>query len=232
MLRALILQCNDEYSREWVSVFESAGIEAVTVDSIEQANSALELDDWEFAVFEERLLSSEPELLRFGAARARNLGHRALISVATDPDVQMLAGAYSAGAVPVPRHLVAPTIRAILDRRVRTRHFTELVLDSGTQTAESAGRGSCKLAAGEWQVLTHLVAHEGRWCSASEIARVQFSRTDRAGIGLVWKYVSRLKKALSFLSDIIQSAPGTGYRVNPEARVSVLRPESPTAERS
>lgn len=123
--------------------------------------------------------------------------------------------AYSSFALPVPQALVPVTIVELVERR-KASHPPPTVLclsEKDRQLATPGGR--VELSSGECKVLRHLVLHRD-WCTAPEIARSQFGRNDPAGVGLVWKYVSSLRRTLAQHSGLVDSAPRRGYRLAQE----------------
>lgn len=218
---ALIAKGAPEYSDEWRGIFEGAGLNCLIVTSLGEARQVLATPErWLYTVIDEELSDGTGfDLLPKGVTRSG--AYPPLVSVADALDTSSLAEAYVGSAVPVPRTLVAKTLIEVLRRHRETSDASmEVTLRAGERAVESR-EGVGLLSTGEWRILNRLVSHRGGWVSATELASQEFERRDPAGVALVWKYVSRMRKALAFVPDLIERVPGQGYRLNPEVEVRV-----------
>lgn len=121
-----------------------------------------------------------------------------------------------------------PAVRRSIEDLLRSAGIDAVVAVRDAPSAEIVALGECsvdlasaqllrpdaavRLARGEMALLRCLSSPRGAWRTTEDLARA-IGRKDAAGLGLVWKYISRIKTKLGTAASMLEHVRNVGYRL-------------------
>lgn len=216
----LVIQGDPILRQRYCAQLERHDLRAVGVSNLNQGLVEMKSGFlWGVAILDEAVAKDPMAELLLGLRAAPAVTLPALLLVVDSMQPQSLVDAYHRAALLVPQSLLESTLDALLRSLPRPQERCHIIR-AQTATRSVIFHDEVRhLSSGEWRIFGYLERAHGRWRSAYQVSREALSRYDPTGVPLVWKYVSTLKKKLSFVPGVVESAPRRGYRLRPGLKV-------------